>query len=155
MTFRVATAVAVLTGILACAAVGEVSVPASVLACTATLAGMSFSYLTRNKPWQWVKLLLAVAVLGVFASFVLQVVGAAHVGQLSSIEVPLAGLFTWVQVIHSFDVPARRDLLVLPRRGRRAPHGRGRSGDVGRLSSATSRSGSEPASSLSGARGGR
>ncbi len=111
VTFRVATGVAVLTGILACAAVGEVSVPASVLACAATVTGMSFSYLTRNKPWQWVKLLLAVAVLGVFASFVLQVVGAAHVGQLSSIEVPLAGLFTWVQVIHSFDVPARRDLL--------------------------------------------
>ena len=111
VTFRVATAVAVLTGILACAAVGEVSLPAAVLACAATLAGMTFSYATRNKPWQWVKLLLAVAVLGVFASFVLQVVGAAHVGQLSSIEVPLAGLFTWVQVIHSFDVPARRDLL--------------------------------------------
>ena len=111
VTFRVSTAIAVLTGILACAAVGEVSVPSAVLACSGTVAGMVFSYVTRNKPWQWVKLLLAVAVLGIFASFVLQILGAAHVGQLSSIEVPLAGLFTWVQVIHSFDVPARRDLL--------------------------------------------
>ena len=72
---------------------------------------MAFSYATRTRPWQWVKIVLAVAVLGIFASFVLQVVGAAHVGQLSSIEVPLTGLFVWVQVIHSFDVPARRDLL--------------------------------------------
>jgi transglutaminase-like putative cysteine protease len=111
VTFRVATAVAVLTGILACAAVGEVSFFSAVLACAGTVVGMVFSYVTHDKPWQWVKLLLAIAVLGVFASFVLQIVGAAHAGQLSSIEVPLAGLFTWVQVIHSFDVPARRDLL--------------------------------------------
>ena len=111
VTFRIATAVAVLTGILACAAVGEVSIFSAVIACAGTVVGMVFSYVTHNKPWQWVKLLLAVAVLGVFASFVLQIVGAAHAGQLSSIEVPLAGLFTWVQVIHSFDVPARRDLL--------------------------------------------
>ena len=72
---------------------------------------MAFSYMTREKPWQWVKIVLAVAVLGIFASFVLQVIGAAYLGQLSSIEVPLAGLFVWVQVVHSFDVPARRDLL--------------------------------------------
>ena len=111
ITFRIATAIAVLTGILACAAVGELSLFTAVLACAGTLVGMVFSYVTHNKPWQWVKLLLAVAVLGVFASFVLQIVGAAHAGQLSSIEVPLAGLFTWVQVIHAFDVPARRDLL--------------------------------------------
>ena len=57
------------------------------------------------------KILLAVAVLAIFASFVLQMINAAHVGQLTSIEVPLTGLFVWVQVIHSFDVPARRDLL--------------------------------------------
>ncbi|MFZ2057510.1 MAG: transglutaminaseTgpA domain-containing protein [Acidimicrobiales bacterium] len=111
VTFRIATVVAVLTGILSCAAVGEVSVSSAVFASVGTVAGMVFSYLTRAKPWQWVKILLAVAVLGIFASFVLQILGAAQVGQLSSIEVPLAGLFTWVQLIHSFDVPARRDLL--------------------------------------------
>ena len=113
ITFRIATAVAVLTGILACAAVGEISVVSAVLASTGSIAGMGFSYATRTRPWQWVKILLAVAVLGIFASFVLQVIAAAHIGQLSSIEVPLAGLFAWVQVIHSFDVPARRDLLFL------------------------------------------
>ena len=111
VTFRIATAVAVLTGILACAAVGEVSVSGAILASAASLAGMAFSYRTRTKPWQWVKVLLAIAVLAIFASFVLQVISAAHVGQLTSIEVPLASLFVWVQVIHSFDVPARRDLL--------------------------------------------
>jgi hypothetical protein len=111
VTFRIATAVAVLTGIISCAAVSEISALSAVLACAGTVMGMVFSYFTRTKPWQWVKVLLAVAVLGIFASFVLQILGAARVGQLSSIEVPLAGLFTWVQLIHSFDVPARRDLL--------------------------------------------
>jgi hypothetical protein len=111
VTFRVATTAAVLTGIVACTAVGELPVLAAVLACAGTVAGMAFSYATRAKPWQWVKMLLAVAVLGIFASFVLQILGAARNGQLSSVEIPLAGLFTWVQLIHSFDVPARRDLL--------------------------------------------
>jgi transglutaminase-like putative cysteine protease len=111
VTFRIATGLAVLTGILSCAAVNEISILSTVVACAGTVAGMVFSYLTRTRPWQWVKVLLALAVLGIFASFVLQVLGAARVGQLSSIEVPLAGLFTWVQLIHSFDVPGRRDLL--------------------------------------------
>jgi hypothetical protein len=111
LTFRIATGVAVLTGILSCAAVGEISAGSASLACAGTVTGMTFSYLTRSKPWQWVKILLAVAVLGIFASFVLQILSAARVGQLSSIEIPLAGLFTWVQLVHSFDVPARRDLL--------------------------------------------
>jgi hypothetical protein len=111
VTFRIATAAAVLTGILACAAVGEVSVLSAILASAGSLAGMAFSYRTRTSPWQWVKVLLAIAVLAIFASFVLQMISAAHVGQLTSIEVPLTGLFVWVQLIHSFDVPARRDLL--------------------------------------------
>jgi hypothetical protein len=111
VSFRVATGVAVLTGVLSCAAVKEISTSSAVVACAGTLAGMVFSYLTRARPWQWVKIVLALGVLGIFGSFVLQVLGAARVGQLSSIEVPLAGLFTWVQLIHSFDVPARRDLL--------------------------------------------
>jgi len=111
VTFRVATSLAVLTGILACYAVSEISLLSAFVACIGIVVGMVFSYATRAKPWQWVKVLLALAVLGIFGSFVVQVLGAAHVGQLSSIEVPLAGLFTWVQLIHAFDVPARRDLL--------------------------------------------
>jgi transglutaminase-like putative cysteine protease len=111
VTFRLAAGLAVLTGVLACFSVGEISLLSTFIACVGTVVGMVFSYLTRARPWQWVKILLALAVLGIFGSFVVQILGAARVGQLSSIEVPLAGLFTWVQLIHSFDVPARRDLL--------------------------------------------
>lgn len=109
--FRIATLVAVLSGVFACSAVGELATSSALLASVAIAAGMTFSSLTRRRPWQWVKILLAVAVMGVFVNFVAHIFGVAHTGELSSIEVPLAGLFVWVQVVHAFDVPARRDLL--------------------------------------------
>jgi protein-glutamine gamma-glutamyltransferase len=109
--FRLSTLVAVLTGVFACSSVGEMSGGSALVASLAISAGMVFSAATRRHPWQWVKIVLAIAVLAVFVQFVEHVFGAAHTGQLSSIEVPLAGLFVWVQVVHAFDVPARRDLL--------------------------------------------
>ncbi|HET9092570.1 MAG TPA: transglutaminaseTgpA domain-containing protein [Acidimicrobiales bacterium] len=109
--FRVATTVAVLAGVLAAESVGELNPLLTVLATVTVCTGMAFSYLTRARPYQWVKLVLAFSVLGVFAFFVDSILTAAHTGELASIEVPLAGLFTWVQMIHAFDVPSRRDLL--------------------------------------------
>ncbi|MGC9960831.1 MAG: transglutaminaseTgpA domain-containing protein [Acidimicrobiales bacterium] len=109
--FRTSTLIAVLVGIFACESVGELSPSSALVAGIAIAAGMTFSALTRKRPWGWVKILLAGAVIAVFVQFVYEVFGAAHTGELSSIEVPLAGLFTWVQVVHAFDVPARRDLL--------------------------------------------
>jgi transglutaminase-like putative cysteine protease len=109
--FRVTTTVAVLTGIAASESVGEVSFGLAAVAMAAICGGMLFSYLTRHRPWQWLKVILALVVIAVFAIFVNEIFGAAQTGQLASIEVPLAGLFTWVQVVHAFDVPARRDLL--------------------------------------------
>lgn len=109
--FRASALVAVLVGIFACSSVGEISPASALVAMIAISIGMVFSALTRIRPWQWVKILLAGAVIAVFVQFVYQVFGAAHTGELSSIEVPLAALFTWVQVVHAFDVPARRDLL--------------------------------------------
>ena len=109
--FRTSTLIAVLVGIFACESVGELSPSSALVAGVAIATGMTFSALTRKRPWPWVKILLAGAVIAVFVQFVYDVFGAAHTGELSSIEVPLAGLFTWVQVVHAFDVPARRDLL--------------------------------------------
>jgi transglutaminase-like putative cysteine protease len=111
VVFRLATLVSVLVGILACADVGEITAATALVASVAIVLGMLFSYATRSRPYGAVKILLTAAVLAVFASFVLQIFSAARTGELASIEVPLAGLFTWVQVVHSFDVPARRDLL--------------------------------------------
>ncbi|MHB8457509.1 MAG: hypothetical protein ACYDBS_07460, partial [Acidimicrobiales bacterium] len=109
--FRIATTVAVVAGLAAAESVGELSPSLAVAATAAVGIGMLFSYATRNHPWQWLKVFLAVAVVCVFGVFVNQILNAAHTGQLASIELPLAGLFTWVQAVHAFDVPARRDLL--------------------------------------------
>lgn len=111
VALRVATALAVFVGVAACERVGEVPPLPALLAVLGIGAGMVYSYVTRARPWQPLKLLLALAVLAVFVDFVVSVTGAARVGNLASVEAPLAGLFVWVQVIHSVDVPARRDLL--------------------------------------------
>src|SRR5271165_6366244 len=79
VTFRLAAGLAVLTGVLACFSVGEISLLSTFIACVGTVVGMVFSYLTRARPWQWVKILLALAVLGIFGSFVVQILGAARV----------------------------------------------------------------------------
>jgi protein-glutamine gamma-glutamyltransferase len=109
--FRIATLVAVLTGVFACVAEGEISSLTGVAAAGAISVGMVFSSVTIDRPKGWVKIVLAISVLVVFTDFVAQVLGAGRTGELSSVEAPLAGLFTWVQVVHAFDVPARRDLL--------------------------------------------
>lgn len=111
LLFRIVTLISVLSGVFACTAVGELSLDGALLASLAISAGMTFSALTRRRPWQWVKLVLALAVLLVFVGFVVQLFAVAKTGELTSIELPLAGLFVWVQVVHAFDVPARRDLL--------------------------------------------
>jgi protein-glutamine gamma-glutamyltransferase len=108
---RIAVACAVFTGIAACESVGELSALTAVASAVAIALGMTFSFATRKRPWQWVKLLLAAAVIFVFVEFVVNIVGQAQAGNLASVEAPLAALFTWVQVVHSVDVPARRDLL--------------------------------------------
>lgn len=109
--FRTATLAAVLAAVGAAASAGEVSGPTALAAGAAICGGMLFSWHTRERPRVVVKALLAVAVLAVFAVFVEQVLSSARSGLLTSVETPLAGLFLWVQVLHSFDVPARRDLL--------------------------------------------
>ena len=55
-------------------------------------------------------------------AFLQQVKGAATVDEA---RLPLASLFLWVQVLHAFDVPRRRDLAFSDGL-ERDPHGRGR-----------------------------
>lgn len=69
-------------------------------------AGFAFSYWRRGRPNWWVKILLAVLCLGVGWQFLRDVVGDPY-----HTSVPLTVLLLWLQTLHSFDVPARRDLL--------------------------------------------
>ena len=106
---RVASAGAVLTGIAACRAEGELSWAVALGSAVLVTAGMVLSYRTRGRPLPWLKPILAGVALVAFVWFFRQLTGQP-VYDVNSVENPLAVLFVWVQVAHAFDVPARRDL---------------------------------------------
>jgi len=74
-------------------------------------AGFLFSYLARNRDRFWLKVVLALGLLVAFLSFLDSARGLAEGASASEIQIPLAELFLWVQLLHSMDVPARRDLM--------------------------------------------
>jgi len=69
-----------------------------------------FSWWTRHRPGFMVKALLAIGVVVAFAMFLRQVTSTGP-ANLAGMQTPLAELFVWVQLLHAFDVPARRDLM--------------------------------------------
>jgi protein-glutamine gamma-glutamyltransferase len=75
---------------------------------TGLMIAFAFSYYARLRPGFVVKAFLALGMLGASAHFVSQLGG---IGQnAAAAQRPLAELFLWTQLLHSFDVPARRDL---------------------------------------------
>ncbi|MDI6773192.1 MAG: transglutaminaseTgpA domain-containing protein, partial [bacterium] len=69
-------------------------------------AGFAFSHWRRRKRNWWVKLILAALCLQVGWQFLRDVYSDPF-----HTSVPLTVLLLWLQTLHSFDVPARRDLL--------------------------------------------
>ena len=69
--------------------------------------GYGFSYFQRHKANVGTKVVLVVGLLAALGAFLQNVRFAESVDQA---RIPLASLFVWVQVLHSFDVPRRRDL---------------------------------------------
>ncbi|MDQ7840942.1 MAG: transglutaminaseTgpA domain-containing protein, partial [bacterium] len=69
-------------------------------------AGFAFSHWRRGKRNWWVKLILAALCLQVGWQFLRDVYADPF-----HTSVPLTVLLLWLQTLHSFDVPARRDLL--------------------------------------------
>ena len=124
ITLRVACAGAVITGIVACRAEGELSWAVAGGSVTLVVFGMVLAYRTREKPLPWIKPILALSALAAFLWFFRQLTGQT-IYDVSTVENPLAVLFVWVQVAHAFDVPARRD-LAFSLAGVGQPHGRGR-----------------------------
>jgi transglutaminase-like putative cysteine protease len=107
---RVACTGAVLVAIAACAALGEVPTATAWAAGGLVAAGMVFSYVTRARPPGWVKVLVALAAVAALVWFFDQV-STRPVTDITTVEDPLTGLFVYIQVVHSFHVPARRDLM--------------------------------------------
>src|ERR671921_802449 len=99
----------VLTGVL----VGEAAVLSSgyfgavtgVLVPFMTVVAFAVSYQRRRERNIVIKVMLAFGALAALAMFFRELLSSLY-----DTRVPLARLFLWVQVIHSFDMPARKDL---------------------------------------------
>ena len=109
MALRAAVAVAVVAASLATLAQGVGGPGLRVAATVGIVGGFAYSHWARSRPGYAVKALLALGVMAAFASFLRSVSGLS-VGTFGEVQIPLAELFLWVQVLHALDVPARRDL---------------------------------------------
>jgi transglutaminase-like putative cysteine protease len=111
----IALRVSVLVAVLAAAAAvlsEDVGGRALEVACIVGIpGGFVLSHLARHKDRFWLKVALAIGLLVAFAQFLDSVRGVLVGASVSEIQIPLAELFLWVQVLHSMDVPARRDLM--------------------------------------------
>src|SRR5919106_6379164 len=99
--------------VLAAVLVGEVAVLTSgyfgavtgVLVPFLTVVAFVVSYHRRRERNFIIKVMLAFGALAALAMFFREVLSSLY-----DTRVPLARLFLWVQVIHAFDLPARKDL---------------------------------------------
>ncbi len=108
--FRVASTAAVMVAAAACWSQGEIDLPVALFTMVATVVGNVLSYRRRSKPWPVVKPILAACAIAGFVWFIATVAHTATPGDISTVEGPLAVLFTWVLSTHAFDVPSRRDV---------------------------------------------
>ena len=108
--FRAASAGSVVVAIAACWAQGELPGWLAAGSMVLIVVGNVFSYRRRSHPLPFLKVVLAAVVVGSFVWFFATISNTATAGDLSSVERPLAILFTLIQAAHAFDVPSRRDL---------------------------------------------
>ncbi|MQA99092.1 MAG: DUF3488 domain-containing protein [Actinobacteria bacterium] len=104
---RIAVLGAVMTGAFALALEAAISVPTAVGVLVLMPVAYYISYRRRRKDNWHIKLALTAAAIIGLIRFFGQLGGIAT---LDEVRFPLADLFLWVQVIHGFDLPARKDL---------------------------------------------
>lgn len=107
VALRIAVGAAVMTGIASVAAQDVVPFEVAVLVLLLTPLGSVVSHLRRDRNQMIVKVILTAGLLLAFADFLRGVSGATTIDDTRA---PLAEIFLWVQMLHSFDQPRRRDL---------------------------------------------
>lgn len=95
----------VLVGEVAVLSSGYFGVATAILVPLLTAAAFAVSHIRRRERNILIKVLLAFGALAALAVFFRELLSAPY-----DTRVPLAQLFLWVQVIHSFDLPSRKDL---------------------------------------------
>lgn len=104
---RVVVALMVEVAIVAVVLQGAVDAVTAVVAVIAAPVGYAFSHQRRRRPSVWTKVALGAGLLLALGAFIEAANGART---FDDARAPLAALFLWVQVLHAFDVPRRRDL---------------------------------------------
>ena len=85
--------------------------PPLALACLVGIPlGYVFSHRMRHRNRGWLKVFLAIGAVAAFAQF-LGLLAPAFAGQVFGLQAGLIELLLWVQVLHSLDLPGRRDVL--------------------------------------------
>src|ERR671933_76151 len=95
----------VLVGEVAVLASGYFGVATAILVPLLTIVAFAVSYRRRRERNIMIKVMLAFGALAMLAVFFREVLTSLY-----DTRVPLARLFLWVQVIHAFDLPARKDI---------------------------------------------
>ena len=96
---------AVLVGEVAVLTSGYFDVATGLLVPFLTAVAFAVSYRRRREKNYLIKVMLAFFALALLAVFFREVISSLY-----DTRVPLARLFLWIQVIHAFDLPARKDL---------------------------------------------
>ena len=104
---RVIIALMVEVAIAAVVAQGAVDALTGAVALLLAPVAYAFSYVRRRSPSVVTKVGLSVGLVAALGAFVQAAQGASSFDEARE---PLAALFLWVQVLHAFDVPRRRDL---------------------------------------------
>jgi protein-glutamine gamma-glutamyltransferase len=107
IALRAAVLAAVMTGAVAVLVQGAVPVSSGGLALVGLPVAYVVSYLRRESDNYAVKIGITVAACLALFSFLQN---ARAIGTLDEVRFPLAALFLIVQVLHGFDLPARKDL---------------------------------------------
>lgn len=96
-----------MTGVVALAAEQAISATTALVVLLVLPAAYWVSYVRREKENWPIKLALTIGAVVALIRFLGQVQG---VTSLDQVRFPLADIFLWVQVLHSFDLPQRKDL---------------------------------------------
>ena len=110
VALRIAVGVSVLAATSATLSQGVGGWPLRIGSTLGIAGGFAYSHHARHREGYALKAFLAVGVIAAFLHFLAATSGVGA-GAINELQLPLAELFLWVQVLHSLDVPARRDLL--------------------------------------------
>ena len=107
LLLRIVVLGAVLTAAMALVAEKAIAPMTGLILLVALPVAYWVSYVRRAKDNWHIKILITIAAITALFGFFGQLRGVAT---LDEVRFPLAGLFLWVQVLHGFDLPARKDL---------------------------------------------